>query len=613
MVNAIPSSWTYNETLENLFFFYQCSEELLSYTSPDSFRLPVCNSMTLCFEIRRIYHFLYQGKQIERYYSKYIPCIIDELIASIRNDLVLKRHLGHRLESIITGLTSARTSPSELMRWIDLITQSCALQVHMDSNKQRIIEIVKSTSDKKELINCTQNLYIDLIAFGYSPEYIYQSIIRYFDNRYNYITKPDDILSFMASFNCEKNNFEFYIVTDTFTLENFSRIEPQYGNHLRIKEIDLQEILELKKTNGRINKFHDTYVKLNSNGQDNIKMLSCWAEALDPYSAFEHISQFFDLVQCFEGYFKHKSERKIVFDILQKQIDKFSTIKLRKTIPSRPYIEQEAINRRIDIMLTPDCTSMSVVFSLLKALDMHLDALNCKNAETMLRTFWIALETLFFESSEKCERENAKFCLLNIVQKTYILKQFRFMYEQLREAIPCPEFWEGMQISDFSQFVKVFMSSFADSENFKKFTQQLSNNPLLRSRIFNFRKELCDCKCVSHKIEQHREKVSWHIDRIYRTRNLSTHAGMSMPYIHEILFNIHNYFDYVVNYIICKLENNHNIESISSLVFEAKNDNNLHLAYLSRNEAINSDNYLHVLFGPDQRILNYNFEIIFED
>ena len=68
MRNNIPDSWSYTADLENLLFFFQSSEELLSYSSPDSFRLPVCNSITLCYELRRIYGFLYRNKQIV--YSK---------------------------------------------------------------------------------------------------------------------------------------------------------------------------------------------------------------------------------------------------------------------------------------------------------------------------------------------------------------------------------------------------------------------------------------------------------------------------------------------------------------------------------------------------------------
>ena len=133
---------------------------------------------------------------------------------------------------------------------------------------------------------------------------------------------------------------------------------------------------------------------------------------------------------------------------------------------------------------------------------------------------------------------------------------------------------------------------------------------MLRSRLYWFRKEIKDCKSIQEKVEDHCEKVSWQIDRIFRTRNLSTHAGVSMPYINEILFNIHNYFDYAVNYIICKLENNSYIQSISALVFEAKNDNQIHISFLKKNSEMTSENYLNALFGPDLSIISYEFEAI---
>lgn len=193
------------------------------------------------------------------------------------------------------------------------------------------------------------------------------------------------------------------------------------------------------------------------------------------------------------------------------------------------------------------------------------------------------------------------------------MKQFRLIYEQLTVAITDSDFWKEMGVENFAQFVSSFMSSQADDEGFKKYTAQLSTNPLLRTRIYRFRKELSTAKNILKKTENHKEKVSWQIDRIYRTRNLSTHAGVSMPYVNEILFNVHNYFDYVVNYIVCKLENGHYIQNISALVFEAKTDNQIHNEFLKKAGEITEDNYLHALFGPDVNIIDYNFEVVVYD
>ena len=613
MRNEIPDSWTYTSDLENLLFFFQNSEELLSYSSPDSFRLPVCNSMTLCYELRGIYGFLYRNKQIERYYSKYIPCIIDELIKTMQDDQILKKALGLRLANTISGLTVAKERPQELLKWVDIISHSCTLEQHLESCKSGIINNVKAGNNKNQLIWLIQNYYIDLVTLGYSQEYLYQSVIRFFDKRGISITSAACISSFLDKFDSSYETYEFYVIADTYKLDNLSRINPQFGKSFDIKEIEETEIIALKKTDGRIRRFYSTFEELKKRGDANIKMLSCKSEDVDPYSAFESISRTFDLAQCFEGYFKHKAEKRIFFDILLVSNSKYIPIKLRRIIPNRPYIDQAVIDKRIDTMMRSDSCPIDVVISIIKAMDMHLDALNCKNAQTMLRTFWTALEALVFTSDEAEQKESTKFALLHIIQKTYILKQFRLIYEQLTVAITDSDFWKEMGVENFAQFVSSFMSSQADDEGFKKYTAQLSTNPLLRTRIYRFRKELSTAKNILKKTENHKEKVSWQIDRIYRTRNLSTHAGVSMPYVNEILFNVHNYFDYVVNYIVCKLENGHYIQNISALVFEAKTDNQIHYEFVKKAGEITEDNYLHALFGPDVNIIEYNFEVVVYD
>ena len=610
MVNTVPKSWQYTLEMENLFFFFQCSEELLSNSSPDTFRLPVCNSMILCAELRSIYHFLADSKQIERYYSKYIPCIIDELIACIQQDFILKHALGQRLESVIVGLTSAKEVPAELIRWLNILKQTCTIAEHKQKCEEQIIQDVKAGNKKKELFWLTQNYYSDLVALGYSLEHLYQSVIRFFDNYHNLIQSTNVIVSFLELFNCAESEYEFLVVADTYRIGNLSRIDPDFNNDFHIQEVNETKLNELKAVHRSAQRLYETYQNMKSRGDPNIKILSCKATSIDPYSAFDRISRAFDLAQCLEGYFKHKTESRCFFDILLIKETELVPIKMRRIIPSRPFIEQAVIDKRIETIMNAESCHINVVMSLFKAMDMHLDAINCKSEETMLRSFWTALEALFFTSDESEGKENVKYCILHIIQKTYLLKQFRLIFEQLKIAIDDQTYWETIKASSFRDFILSFMSIKASDPEFRNFTNSLQNNPLLRSRLFWLKKEVDDPKGILRKIEGHFEKVSWQIDRIYRTRNLITHAGVSMPYINEILFNTHNYFDYVINYIICKLENKSYIQSIASMVFEAKNDNQLHLSYLKKLDCLTTENYLTALFGPDLSIVSFEFEAI---
>ena len=90
MITNVPANWKYNESLEMLFLFYQRAEELLSVKTIDTYRLPAHNTMTLCIEIRSLFSALKSRNQLEEYYQKYICPVIDELIASIHEDALLK-------------------------------------------------------------------------------------------------------------------------------------------------------------------------------------------------------------------------------------------------------------------------------------------------------------------------------------------------------------------------------------------------------------------------------------------------------------------------------------------------------------------------------------------
>ncbi len=81
-----------------------------------------------------------------------------------------------------------------------------------------------------------------------------------------------------------------------------------------------------------------------------------------------------------------------------------------------------------------------------------------------------------------------------------------------------------------------------------------------------------------------------------------------MSYSGVIINHLHNYFDFVVNYILCKSENDDFIISVPVLVFEAQNDNKIHTEMIKTNQALSQSNYISFLFGPDCHLMNYEFE-----
>ena len=119
--------------------------------------------------------------------------------------------------------------------------------------------------------------------------------------------------------------------------------------------------------------------------------------------------------------------------------------------------------------------------------------------------------------------------------------------------------------------------------------------------------DLKNGKSIEKLLIAHREKILQQIDRIYRNRNFLIHAGQEFWYAEEIVECLHNYLDFVINYIVVKMEAGESIMDIYDIIEEAHIDNEIHQSILKekKSEKITVNNYKELLFGPSDNILQY--------
>ena len=112
-------------------------------------------------------------------------------------------------------------------------------------------------------------------------------------------------------------------------------------------------------------------------------------------------------------------------------------------------------------------------------------------------------------------------------------------------------------------------------------------------------------RCIKHQL-----RIGWHIERLYRMRNVATHIGQEIPGMNIAINHLHNYFDYIVNYILCKSANSDFVCGVTSVVHEAKNDEEIHESLIKQYKNISSENYMAWLFGPDEKMIDYSFDCL---
>ena len=130
----------------------------------------------------------------------------------------------------------------------------------------------------------------------------------------------------------------------------------------------------------------------------------------------------------------------------------------------------------------------------------------------------------------------------------------------------------------------------------------IKNNVLLVNRLYTLMEKLNSAKSIASTIEEHRQRVVWHIQRMYRMRNMVTHSIERFPlyYIDNLIENLHSYVDRILELLLTTSIKNPDIETIEELILKISVDVNAHLDVLKTHgkDECTPENYMLFLLGP---------------
>lgn len=603
----MPENWKEKEeSLEMLFFFYQVSEELLNEKTPDSFALPMHNAITLWGEMGYMNELLNNYGLVGQYYSKYIPVIVDEFLSQLRSDSIIKKLLNYRYDSMLRGFEDAKNKPDHLNLWLESFQQAVPFNSYIDNLKSKIIELLADSKEKKELQNLTKNLYIMLIAYGYSKKYIRRTLLSFFKE--NEITSLKQIETFFSIFSFKKESYEFLILIDYNFFEFLQKVDPSIFEDLVILDVEKErELLVQNKDSQVLLAQYDRLVKKHADRKIHVAKWS--TKSIDPYTAVKIFSENVSFLQTFPRYFNHERLQKAIYRFLVKRGDKYINVLLPNILNSKDSIDIAKIESFVKNIIENKSMSDSVNATIMQAMEMHSSAIEISKVMPLFQNFWTALETLFLSPNEKSVRENVNHSVVRIMQKIYTLKLYRALFGNVNKALS-KDSLERLGVTGFRSFVAYVSSHDDSSEEMKKMYALLNGNPLLRFRLYTIKKECASEKAFCHLLETHQQRIQWHIERLYRMRNVATHLGRELPRMTTAVNHLHNYFDYVVNYILCKSSANNFVCGVASVVHEAKNDEEIHLSLIKEYKNISAENYMAWLFGPDEKMIDYTFDCL---
>ena len=183
------------------------------------------------------------------------------------------------------------------------------------------------------------------------------------------------------------------------------------------------------------------------------------------------------------------------------------------------------------------------------AIRLHHSALVSGEAENQLIDLWAALEGLVSRPGRESQRlQYFSECILPALTLTYPEKLFLSVYRDLSQTAPeARNLAMTLPGSDcgFSKFVRTILCAEHDLLR-KQFIGLLETHPLLLNKAWRLSELFKNRTAAQQTLRKHRQKVSWHLARIYHMRNSIMHSAISLPSLPTLVENLHVYIDTLV-------------------------------------------------------------------
>ena len=263
----------------------------------------------------------------------------------------------------------------------------------------------------------------------------------------------------------------------------------------------------------------------------------------------------------------------------------------------------EALDSTIEI-LSGDHFSIASIHEFHKVLDFHHAAMMSTDLENQLLDLWAALEGFLPTHDGSSDRI---IWYINYILPTLTLKHNEKIFQSLADDLKSEQDNERLQniINGIAHGENYFYKTIhiVSSEDYRDERSNLlgsiTNNPLLRNKVFEMSEKFKKTNKINRSLTKHREKIAIHLQRIYTLRNQIAHNATSLPYIRILVENLHDYFDTIVLSVGTIGRRTPNVTDIHTALETISTIEADYLDSLNTSIDINNENCLELIFGKN--------------
>lgn len=504
--------------------------ELTFHYSLDSYKAPTLNAPSLA---REAFDLSEKRQELGKSEGVLID-VISELRYRVRSDEVARNMLEVPLETILPE-TLEENSANERLGVIRSRLEP--LQYLNETVNAILTEVSASKPSKMRIDRLLTNYVTTLTNFGVASSYIHTLVKIAFNVKSHDETTSQKFQRISKILSPELREYEVLLAADIssdeismehyelFAIDFVSSVPPDFiiGDELSLTDADFTE-------SGKV-------------------AIVRKIAAMDPHSAVKsahsRLRKLFDLAAVFDhGCSIYIREKARVRDVAHKKCYRVNARKNTMTL-----IDRESTRKKLssfNSFLRDFKMGRGDEFQRVsRAVSLHGHALTLFNEEAQLLNIWTALEVLGRNMSKSKIVDDVVNSVLPIVVLNYprrVVENWRRHVE--KDNVDFVKFCREEINTD--EWAPAFLMKTVPDELHAKACEVLAQSPANLFRAYSIGTRFATPKKLLEDLDRHEMMVDWQLRRIYRTRNLITHTGLTPSFSAQLLENAHDYFDQTI-------------------------------------------------------------------
>jgi hypothetical protein len=519
----------------------------MKYTS-HLYKVPVYNSYLLCAEYLRVYDLVKKGT-ID---VSHLSIILDEFIDTFGSDIVVKDKFS---ETEIQSYTNTIKGVSQMEQRKRMHYLFHVMSPYPAWAAESLKKAIQNPKEKKKIERVLRSYLPMIIGRGYHPMHVYRYCKQNFMDPN--ISDETCLDRFLNHFNGVETDYVVYWAVDKKVMKFRSILETRLGVSFKKDKFSKK----LKFDNGQ-------YVCINMQ-----------MSALDPNVAAIRVYNVFNVFMRFYKFLGNRDEDWCGDTALVKDpngVVEYPPLKPDRYVVSKDF-DDETLGKHSEKIISKllENAAGNDILMIDRIITTHNIGIESHDAKNAFLNLWSIIEIIGVSDHSDSKIKEILRSLVPVLKRNYVNCVVNELHDYLKANVDTSEYnriINSIKLEGNEEYKIACLLILPEYEDKRlEMYKALAHYPLIRSRISQLHEDIFkDKKKYITELNRYSQRISWHIQRLYRIRNSIIHSGEEDENIKALVEHLHSYVDEIVFEIMKKLVQENSLGAVSNVLMDAQ-------------------------------------------